>query len=133
MAGPFTSTVSTTEKCKKLQEVENSEDAAAILIHADPDSIASAFRYLYKYSNLNIIKKVESSEITKKTLPSFQLAFKRLTKTNRRHSPGRSARCGNTGDNSRFFYEDGGGHLQHCIRNCRSEIYRHFPKRRLSP
>jgi len=43
MEGPFTSSVSTAEKCKKLQEVVNSEDKMAILIHADPDSIASAF------------------------------------------------------------------------------------------
>jgi nanoRNase/pAp phosphatase (c-di-AMP/oligoRNAs hydrolase) len=38
-----------------------------------------AFRYLYEYANLNIIKKVESSEMTKKTLPSFKLAFEKLT------------------------------------------------------
>jgi nanoRNase/pAp phosphatase (c-di-AMP/oligoRNAs hydrolase) len=43
MDGPFTSSVSTVEKCKKLQEVVGSEDTLAILIHADPDSIASAF------------------------------------------------------------------------------------------
>jgi len=43
MEGPFTSSASTAEKCKKLQEVVNSEDTMAILIHADPDSIASAF------------------------------------------------------------------------------------------
>jgi len=39
----------------------------------------NAFRYLYEYANLNIIKKVESSEMTIKTLPSFQLAIERLT------------------------------------------------------
>jgi len=39
----------------------------------------NAFRYLYKYANLNIIKKVESSEMTKRTLPSFQLALERLS------------------------------------------------------
>jgi nanoRNase/pAp phosphatase (c-di-AMP/oligoRNAs hydrolase) len=39
----------------------------------------NAFRYLYEYANLNIIKKVESSELTKKTLPSFKLALERLT------------------------------------------------------
>jgi nanoRNase/pAp phosphatase (c-di-AMP/oligoRNAs hydrolase) len=39
----------------------------------------NAFRYLYEYANLNIIKKVESSEMTKKTLPSFKLALEKLT------------------------------------------------------
>jgi len=39
----------------------------------------NAFRHLYEYANLNIIKKVESSEMTKKTLPSFKLALQRLT------------------------------------------------------
>ncbi|MEJ2165790.1 MAG: DHH family phosphoesterase [Desulfobacterales bacterium] len=38
-----------------------------------------AFRYLYEYANLNIIKKIESSEMTKKTLPSFKLAIERLS------------------------------------------------------
>jgi nanoRNase/pAp phosphatase (c-di-AMP/oligoRNAs hydrolase) len=39
----------------------------------------NAFRYLYKYTNMNIIKKIESSEMTKKTLVSYQLAMERLT------------------------------------------------------
>jgi nanoRNase/pAp phosphatase (c-di-AMP/oligoRNAs hydrolase) len=38
-----------------------------------------AFRYLYEYANLNIIKKIESSEMTKKTLSSFKLAIDRLS------------------------------------------------------
>jgi nanoRNase/pAp phosphatase (c-di-AMP/oligoRNAs hydrolase) len=38
-----------------------------------------AFRYLYEYANLNIIKKIESSEMTKKTLPSFKLAIERMS------------------------------------------------------
>jgi len=38
-----------------------------------------AFRYLYEFANLNIIKKIESSEMTKKTLPSFKLAIERLS------------------------------------------------------
>ena len=37
-----------------------------------------AFRYLYQYTNINIIKKIESSEITRKTLSSFQAAIKNL-------------------------------------------------------
>jgi nanoRNase/pAp phosphatase (c-di-AMP/oligoRNAs hydrolase) len=38
-----------------------------------------AFRHLYEYANLNIIKKIESSEITKKTLSSFKTALDKLT------------------------------------------------------
>ena len=46
------------------------------------DSVSNdikAFRYLYESANLNIIKKIESSEMTKKTLTSFKKAIKRLT------------------------------------------------------
>jgi nanoRNase/pAp phosphatase (c-di-AMP/oligoRNAs hydrolase) len=39
----------------------------------------SAFRYLYKFTNLNIIKKIESSEMTRKTLAGYRLAMERLT------------------------------------------------------
>ena len=39
----------------------------------------SAFRYLHKFSNINIIKKIESSEITRKTLVSYKLALEKLT------------------------------------------------------
>jgi nanoRNase/pAp phosphatase (c-di-AMP/oligoRNAs hydrolase) len=39
----------------------------------------SAFRYLYKFSNMNIIKKIESSEITRKTLASYKLALDNLS------------------------------------------------------
>lgn len=42
----------------------------------DRDMIA--FRYLYDYANLNIVKKIESSEITRKTLSRFQKALQRL-------------------------------------------------------
>jgi nanoRNase/pAp phosphatase (c-di-AMP/oligoRNAs hydrolase) len=38
----------------------------------------NAFRYLYQFSNMNIIKKIESSEITRKTLESFRLAMERF-------------------------------------------------------
>ncbi|MBW1771297.1 MAG: DHH family phosphoesterase [Deltaproteobacteria bacterium] len=39
----------------------------------------NAFRYLYPIANLNIIKKIESSEITKGTLNSFRIALDNLT------------------------------------------------------
>ncbi|HER62452.1 MAG TPA: exopolyphosphatase, partial [Desulfobacteraceae bacterium] len=37
-----------------------------------------AFKYLYPFVNLNIIKKIESSEINKGNLPAFQTAFENL-------------------------------------------------------
>ncbi len=39
----------------------------------------NAFRYLYPIANLNIIKKIESSEITRGTLNSFRVALDNLT------------------------------------------------------
>jgi nanoRNase/pAp phosphatase (c-di-AMP/oligoRNAs hydrolase) len=39
----------------------------------------NAFRYVYKFANMNIIKKIESSEMTKRTLASYRLALERLT------------------------------------------------------
>lgn len=39
----------------------------------------NAFRYLYKFTNMNIIKKIESSEITKQTLANYQIAMEKLT------------------------------------------------------
>ena len=38
----------------------------------------NAFRYLYGYTNMNIIKKIEASEISKQTLSDFRLAMERL-------------------------------------------------------
>jgi nanoRNase/pAp phosphatase (c-di-AMP/oligoRNAs hydrolase) len=38
-----------------------------------------AFRYLYRFANMNIIKKIESSEMTRTMLASFKLAMDRLT------------------------------------------------------
>ncbi len=38
----------------------------------------NAFRYLYQFTNMNIIKKIESSEMTRKTLASFQLAMEKV-------------------------------------------------------
>ncbi len=46
--------------------------------HSSPNDI-NAFRYLYQYVNINIIKKIESSEITKKSLNSFLKAMEKLT------------------------------------------------------
>jgi len=39
----------------------------------------NAFRYLYPFVNINIIKKIESSEMTKKTLSSYRMAMKNLS------------------------------------------------------
>ena len=39
----------------------------------------NAFRYLYQFANLNILKKIESSELTRKTLNSFRTAMENLT------------------------------------------------------
>jgi nanoRNase/pAp phosphatase (c-di-AMP/oligoRNAs hydrolase) len=38
----------------------------------------NAFRYLYELTNMNIIKKIESSEMTRKTLASYRLAMEKL-------------------------------------------------------
>lgn len=37
-----------------------------------------AFRYLYPYTNINIVKMIESSEMTRKTLTSFRTALENL-------------------------------------------------------
>lgn len=39
----------------------------------------NAFRHLYSFVNLNIIKKIESSEITRKTIKGFRTAIENLT------------------------------------------------------
>ena len=39
----------------------------------------NAFRYLYRFTNMNIIKKIESSEMTRGTLASYRIAMDRLT------------------------------------------------------
>ena len=38
----------------------------------------NAFRFVYPYINANVLKKIESSEITKKTLANYRLAMDRL-------------------------------------------------------
>jgi nanoRNase/pAp phosphatase (c-di-AMP/oligoRNAs hydrolase) len=42
-------------------------------------SDVNAFRYLYQFANINIIKKIESSEMTRKTLSDFRNALEHLT------------------------------------------------------
>jgi nanoRNase/pAp phosphatase (c-di-AMP/oligoRNAs hydrolase) len=39
----------------------------------------NAFRYLYRFANMNIIKKVEASEMTLKTLDIYRTAMQKLT------------------------------------------------------
>ncbi len=39
----------------------------------------NAFRYLYGFTNMNIIKKIEGSEMTRETLASYRMAMERLT------------------------------------------------------
>jgi nanoRNase/pAp phosphatase (c-di-AMP/oligoRNAs hydrolase) len=39
----------------------------------------NAFQYLYEFTNLNIIKKIESSEIAKKNISDFKVALDKLT------------------------------------------------------
>lgn len=68
MDGPFEKSVSTVEKCKRLQDAAGSEDTLAIMIHADPDSIASAFAlkrlFWRKVKKVNIIRinKIERAD-----------------------------------------------------------------------
>ena len=42
------------------------------------DGDMSAFRFLFHYTNMNVVKKIESSEITKKTLEYYKLAMEKL-------------------------------------------------------
>ena len=47
-------------------------------VRASTSNDINAFRYLYQYANMNIIKKIDSSEMTKKTLESFRTAMENL-------------------------------------------------------
>jgi len=47
-------------------------------LRASTSNDINAFRYLYQYANINIIKKIDSSEMTKKTLESFRTAMENL-------------------------------------------------------
>ena len=68
MEGPFAKSVSTAEKCKRLQGLLDPEDTLAILIHADPDSMASAFAlkrlFLRRVKSVNIVRinKIERAD-----------------------------------------------------------------------
>ena len=53
-------------------------DTANFVRECLPNDI-NAFRYLHNFVNMNIIRKIESSEITRKTLSQFRLAIDRLT------------------------------------------------------
>ena len=77
MQSPFAKSISTADKCKRLQETAGSEDTLAILIHADPDSMASALalkRFFWrKVKRVNIVRinKIDRAD---------NLAFVRLWK-----------------------------------------------------
>ena len=82
MDHPFSKSTSAIEKCKKLQEVVSPEDTLAILINADPDSMASAlalkrlfWRKIKKtfIYHINTIKRADN------------LAFVKLLKIDQRH------------------------------------------------
>jgi len=77
-----------TEYLKGLKITPSQKLATALFygIKTDTDNFVrgatlediSAFRYLYKYTQMNIIKKIESSEMTLKTLASYKLAMEKL-------------------------------------------------------
>jgi nanoRNase/pAp phosphatase (c-di-AMP/oligoRNAs hydrolase) len=52
-------------------------DTDNFLRESTPNDI-NAFRYLYPFANINTLKKIESSEMTKKTLASFRSAIDKL-------------------------------------------------------
>ena len=82
MQSPFAKSISTADKCKRLQETAGSEDTLAILIHADPDSMASALalkRFFWrKVKRVNIVRinKIDRAD---------NLAFVRLLNLNQQH------------------------------------------------
>ncbi len=47
-------------------------------VRASTPSDINAFRYLFQFANINFIKKIESSELTKKTLDSYRTAMENL-------------------------------------------------------
>ena len=53
-------------------------DTDDFIRNSTPNDI-NAFRYLYKFANINIIKKIESSGMTRETLSSFRIAIENLT------------------------------------------------------
>jgi len=52
-------------------------DTDNFIRQSQPNDI-NAFQYLYKFTNLNLIKKIESSEMTKKTLSDFRIAMDKV-------------------------------------------------------
>jgi nanoRNase/pAp phosphatase (c-di-AMP/oligoRNAs hydrolase) len=48
-------------------------------VRPSTQSDINAFRYLYPFANLNLIKKIESSEMTRQTLAGFKRAMENLT------------------------------------------------------
>jgi nanoRNase/pAp phosphatase (c-di-AMP/oligoRNAs hydrolase) len=82
MQSPFAKSISTADKCKRLQDTAGSEDTLAILIHADPDSMASALalkRFFWrKVKRVNIVRinKIDRAD---------NLAFVRLLNLNQQH------------------------------------------------
>jgi len=74
-------------KAAKIKPSPRLSTALFYGIKTDTDNFArqstphdiNAFRYLYQFVNINIIKKIESSEITRKTLPNFRAAIDKLT------------------------------------------------------
>jgi nanoRNase/pAp phosphatase (c-di-AMP/oligoRNAs hydrolase) len=82
MQSPFAKSISTADKCKRLQDTAGSEDTLAILIHADPDSMASALalkRFFWRK-----VKRVNIVRINKIDRPD-NLAFVRLLNLNQQH------------------------------------------------
>jgi len=74
MEHPFPKSVSLIEKCKRLQEVVSPDDTLAIIINADPDSIASALalkRFYWRkvkktvIYHVNIIKRLDNLTFVK--------------------------------------------------------------------
>ena len=47
-------------------------------VRGSVDNDVSAFRYLYQYTNMNIVKKIESSELNKRMLAYFKLGLDNL-------------------------------------------------------
>lgn len=56
-------------------------DTANFIRDSLPNDL-NAFRYLYPFANLNIVKKIESSEMTKKILSSYKMALDKVIITN---------------------------------------------------
>jgi nanoRNase/pAp phosphatase (c-di-AMP/oligoRNAs hydrolase) len=79
---PFSKSISTTEKCKRLRNVVGSDDTLAILINADPDSMASAMalkRFFWRK-----VKRVDIVRVNK-IMRADNLAFVRLLSLKQQH------------------------------------------------